>query len=87
MALLVTVSVFFAACTKEDPDVKLDPKLSTSQLSNITSDGATLTGFVIAAGSGVVEKVLCTTLHQNLPLPTAKPFIPAKPKGLLSRLP
>jgi starch-binding outer membrane protein SusE/F len=56
LALLVTVSVFFAACTKEDPDVKLNPKLSTSQLSNITSDGATLTGFVVAAGSGVVEK-------------------------------
>ena len=67
LALLVTVSVFFAACTKEDPDVKLDPKLSTSQLSNITSDGATLTGFVIAAGSGVVEKGI---VYNTSPKPT-----------------
>lgn len=59
MAILVTASVFFAACTKEDPDVKLDPKLSTAQLSNITSDGATLEGFVIASGSGFTEKGIC----------------------------
>lgn len=59
LAILVTMSVFMAACTKEAPDVKLDPKLSTSQLANITSDGATLTGFVVASGSGFVEKGIC----------------------------
>ena len=59
IAILVTVSVFFAACTKEDPDVKLDPKLSTTQMSNITSDGATLEGFVVASGSGFTERGIC----------------------------
>ncbi len=59
LALLITASLFFAACTKEDPDVKLDPKLSTSQLSNITSDGATVVGFVVAQGSGFTERGIC----------------------------
>lgn len=59
LAILITASVFFAACTKEDPDVKLDPKLSTSQLVSITSDGATVTGFVVAAGAGFTERGVC----------------------------
>jgi starch-binding outer membrane protein SusE/F len=59
MAVLITASVFFAACTKEAQDVKLDPKLSTSQLLNVTSDGATVVGFVVAAGNGFTERGIC----------------------------
>jgi len=59
LAILITASVFFAACTKEDPDVRLDPKLSTIQMSNITSDGATFDGFVVASGSGFTERGIC----------------------------
>lgn len=59
MAVLITASVFFAACTKEAEDVKLAPKLSTSQLLSVTSDGATVIGFVVAAGDGFVEKGIC----------------------------
>ena len=59
LAILVTASILFAACTKENADVRLDPKLSTSQLLNVTSDAATVVGFVVAQGSGFTEKGVC----------------------------
>ena len=46
LVLLVTATIFFVACTKENPEVKLDPKLSTSQVLNVKSDSATVVGFV-----------------------------------------
>lgn len=58
LAVLFTATIFFAACTKEE-DVKLAPKLSTAQLLNVTSDGATVVGFVIAQGDGFTEKGVC----------------------------
>lgn len=59
LAVLFTATIFFAACTKEDPDVKLDPKLSTAELLNVTSESATVVGFVVAQGDGFVEKGVC----------------------------
>ena len=66
-AFLVTATIFFAACTKEDPDVRLDPKLSTAMVSGVTSDAATIEGFVVASGAGFTEKGVC---YNTAPAPT-----------------
>ena len=58
-AILVTASFLFAACTKENADVRLDPKLATTQLLNVTSNAATVVGFVVADGDGFTEKGVC----------------------------
>lgn len=63
--VLFTVAFFFATCTKEESDVKLDPKLSTSQQLNIMSDSATIVGFVVAAGDGFTEKGVCYNTETN----------------------
>ncbi|MDP4208382.1 MAG: SusF/SusE family outer membrane protein [Bacteroidota bacterium] len=59
MAILITSAIFFVACTKEESDVRLDPKLSTSQVLNVKSDSATVVGFVVSAGDGFAEKGVC----------------------------
>lgn len=59
LAILFTATIFFAACTKEDPNVRLAPKLSTAQLLDVSSSGATVIGFVVAQGDGFVEKGVC----------------------------
>lgn len=48
-----------AACTKEKSDVRLASTLATSQTLNIKSDAATVVGFVVAEGDGIVEKGVC----------------------------
>ena len=55
----VTAATFFAACTKEMSDVRLDAKLTTTEKMNITSDSATVVGFIIAEGQGITEKGIC----------------------------
>ncbi len=67
LAFLFTATIIFAACTKEKSEVRLDPKLSTSQLLNVKSDSATIVGFVIAAGVGFTEKGVC---YYTTPIPT-----------------
>jgi starch-binding outer membrane protein SusE/F len=67
MAFLIAATVLVASCTKENPDVKLDPKLATSQVLDIKSDSATVVGFVIAAGDGFAEKGIC---YKTEPSPT-----------------
>lgn len=59
LAVLVTATILFAACTKENEEVHLDPKLSTSQLLTVTSSTATVVGFVVAEGDGFTEKGVC----------------------------
>ena len=59
LAVLIAVVIYFAACKKDDNQVRLDPKLSTSQVINIKHDSATVVGFVVAAGDGVTEKGVC----------------------------
>jgi hypothetical protein len=59
LAVLFLVSLFSVACTKKNSEVKLSPKLSTSQVLSVTSDSATVVGFVVAQGSGFSEKGVC----------------------------
>ena len=59
LAVLVFATILLAACTKENTEVRLAPQLSTSQLLNVTSDAATVVGFVVAEGSGFTEKGVC----------------------------
>lgn len=59
LAVLVTASIFIGACTKEKSDVRLTPKLATTQVLNVKSDSATVVGFVVAEGDGFTEKGVC----------------------------
>lgn len=59
LGLLLITSIFMFACTDESSDIRLDPKLSTSLVQNITSESATITGFVIAQGDGFIERGVC----------------------------
>ncbi len=67
LAVLVTATILFAACTDEGSEVRLDPKLATTQSLNIKSDSATIVGFVVAAGDGFTEKGVC---YNTEPAPT-----------------
>ena len=67
LAILVTATIFFAACTKETSQVRLSPTLSTTQTLNIKSDAATVVGFVVAEGDGFIEKGVC---YATAPAPT-----------------
>ena len=57
--VLATVAIVFASCKKEQSNVRLNPKLATSQVINIKSDSATVVGFVVAAGDGFSERGVC----------------------------
>jgi len=59
MAFLFAASIIFVSCTKETADVRLAPTLSTSQTLNLSSESATVVGFVIAEGDGFTEKGVC----------------------------
>lgn len=59
IACLISGIIVFMACTKEEENVRLDPKLSTSLVKNLTSDSAIVVGFVIAGGDGFTEKGVC----------------------------
>lgn len=59
VALMVSVAFIVVACTKENPDVTLDAQLTTAQVKAVTSESATVVGFVIAEGDGITEKGVC----------------------------
>ncbi|MCE1199230.1 MAG: SusF/SusE family outer membrane protein [Marinilabiliales bacterium] len=59
LAVLVSASLFFVACTKKESDVRLSPKMATTLSSNVKSDAATVVGYVIAQGDGFTEKGIC----------------------------
>lgn len=59
MVLLVMAASIFAACTEDTADVRLEPTLSTANMLNISSDSATVVGFVIADGDGFTERGIC----------------------------
>jgi hypothetical protein len=59
MMLPVAAAIIYAGCTKETSDVRLDPKLGTAKVSNITSNSAVVQGFVVAQGDGFTEKGIC----------------------------
>lgn len=69
---LAAMTIMIAACTKEDPEVRLDPKLSTSQVLSVKSDSATVVGFVVAAGNGFSERGVCYGLQAHPTLKTNK---------------
>lgn len=58
-SLLLAATVMFASCTEDMSEVRLDPKLATTQLLNVTSNAATVVGFVVAEGDGFTEKGVC----------------------------
>lgn len=57
-ALAVMIAVL-AACTEDTAEVRLDPKLSTSEIEAVASDQATVIGFVVAEGDGFTERGVC----------------------------
>jgi hypothetical protein len=57
--VLATVAIVFASCKKEQSNVRLNPKLSTTQVLNVKSDSATVVGFVVASGDGFSERGVC----------------------------
>jgi hypothetical protein len=59
IACLFAGIIVFMACTKEEENVRLNPKLSTSLVKDLTSDSAIVVGFVIAEGDGFTEKGVC----------------------------
>ncbi len=58
-AVLVTIAVIYTACTKDTSNVMLPAQLTTSQVLNLSSDSATVVGFVIATASGFGERGVC----------------------------
>jgi hypothetical protein len=65
LTAFVSAALFFVACTEDAADVRLDPKLSTSQVLSVTCDSATVVGFVIAEGDGFTEKGVCYSTEKN----------------------
>lgn len=65
LAVLFAVTVISVSCTKKNSDIRLAPTLATSQVLSVTSDSATVVGFVIAEGSGFSEKGVCYDTAAN----------------------
>lgn len=65
LAVFVVAASILAACTEEMSEVRLDPKLATSQLLDVTSSTATVVGFVVAQGDGFTEKGVCYNTSAN----------------------
>lgn len=64
--IILTLALFvFYACTEDVSDNRLNPKLATSQIQNLTSDSVVVTGFIIAKGDGFNEKGICYDLTEN----------------------
>jgi len=62
LSVFAAVLMLFAACEKDDP-VKLEPKLATWEITDITSTSAIVSGFVIAEGDGFIEHGVCWSLE------------------------
>ena len=65
MMLPVAAAIIYAGCTKDTSDVRLDPQLATAKINNITSNSATVEGFVVAQGDGFTEKGICYDIAAN----------------------
>ncbi len=72
MAFLVTIAVFAVSCTKEMSEVRLEPTLSTAQTMHVTSDSATVTGFIVAEGDGFTERGVCYHTSANPTIENSK---------------
>jgi hypothetical protein len=58
-ALLVMATVIFTACTEDIANVRLEPTLATANTLDVTSESATVVGYVIAEGDGFTERGIC----------------------------
>lgn len=67
MMLPVAAVLIVTGCTKETSEIRLDPALGTNKVFNITSNSATVTGFVVAEGDGFTERGICYDVQ---PAPT-----------------
>lgn len=67
MMLPVAAVLLLASCTKETSEIRLDPSLGTTRVFNITSNSATVTGFVVAEGDGFTTRGIC---YDKQPGPT-----------------
>lgn len=65
MMLPVAAAMLFAGCTEETSQVRLDPALGTTKVFDVTSNSATVTGYVVAEGDGFTEKGICYDLEPN----------------------
>lgn len=61
LTAIVAATLIIAACTKEGSDVRLDPKVSTSQVLNVKSDSATVVAFVVSGGNFTEQGVCYST--------------------------
>ena len=59
LAILVLALTLLVACTENIADIRLDPKLSTSEILGVASSEATVIGFVVAEGDGFSERGVC----------------------------
>ncbi|MFO7756120.1 MAG: SusF/SusE family outer membrane protein [Bacteroidales bacterium] len=59
VAALTVMTALLVACTEETAQIRLDPKLATSETEGVSSDQATVIGFVIAEGAGFTERGVC----------------------------
>ena len=75
LAFLFAAVLFVAACTKEEEDIKLEPKLATAQVLDLGSSSATVIGYVIAQGDGFTERGCVTTSQKAQLLKIIKLFI------------
>ncbi|MDD2964364.1 MAG: SusF/SusE family outer membrane protein [Bacteroidales bacterium] len=65
LLLSLFAMVIVPSCTKENEDVRVAPAMTTSQVIDITSESATVIGFVVNPGEGVTEKGVCYDIAAN----------------------
>ncbi|MFZ2287801.1 MAG: SusF/SusE family outer membrane protein [Bacteroidales bacterium] len=76
MMLPVAAAILFAGCTEETSEIRLDPELGTTKVFDITSNSATVVGFVVAEGDGFTEKGVCYDTEPNPTIAKSKtPFL------------
>lgn len=59
MMLPVAAVILLTSCTKETSEIRLDPALGTTKVFSVTSNTATVTGFVVAEGDGFTTRGVC----------------------------
>lgn len=65
MMIPVAAVLLITGCTKETSEIRLDPTLGTTKVFAVTSNSATVTGFVVAEGDGFTERGVCYDIEAN----------------------
>lgn len=63
--LLLLLAAMISSCTQDMSEVRLDPQVGTSDQMNITSDSASVVGFIVAQGDGFSERGICYNTEAN----------------------